>query len=114
LLAALSGKYLSEIGLYLIGINDQWKIKIPWWVAFLSSFIGAYSHVVIDSIMHADLEPFAPLSTTNNLLGIISASLLHKVCIYSGMFGGVLYFVINWLTNQFNISSKHRKKHNYF
>ncbi len=34
--SALSGKYLSELGLFIIGLNKKWQIKIAWWVSFLS------------------------------------------------------------------------------
>ncbi|MFC3152284.1 zinc dependent phospholipase C family protein [Litoribrevibacter euphylliae] len=94
LLAALTGKYLSEIGLFVLGLNHEWKVKIAWWVTFLSAFIGAYSHVLIDSIMHSDLEPFYPFDTYNPFLGFISIEALHKFCLYSGAVGGLLYFTI--------------------
>ena len=95
--SALSGKYLSEVGLFIMGLNKQWKIRIAWWVAFLSAFIGTYSHVVLDSIMHSDVQPLWPFNLSNNLLGIISISVLHQVCIYSALVGSVIYFITNWL-----------------
>lgn len=104
LFSAASGKYLSEIGLFVFGLNKQWKVKIAWWVSVLSAFIGTISHVLLDSIMHSDVEPFFPLTTNNMFLGLISVQSLHKVCLYSGLVGGALYFVINWLhkTNKAN------------
>jgi len=49
--AALTGKYLSELGLKLIGISkSENPISIAWWVVFLSAFVGSFSHVLIDSI----------------------------------------------------------------
>lgn len=33
--------------------------------------LGAYSHVVLDSIMHADLQPLSPFTPANPLLGAI-------------------------------------------
>lgn len=95
--SALSGKYLSLLGLYILEMNKNWQVRIPWWVAFLSAFIGSYSHVAIDSIMHADLEPFFPLNSYNPLLGVISSELLHKLCLAPAVVGGVLYFGVNWL-----------------
>lgn len=95
--SALSGKYLSEIGLYLLDLNPHWQVKIAWWVAFLSAFIGSFSHVLIDSIMHADMEPFFPFNAENELLGLVSVELLHKLCIYSALLGGALYYGIRWI-----------------
>lgn len=34
--SALSGKYLSKIGLHRRGLNRDWKVMIGWPVAFLS------------------------------------------------------------------------------
>jgi len=98
--SALSGKYLSELGLKLLGIYETSKekqtINIAWWVCFVSAFVGSFSHILLDSIMHADVEPFFPLQSVNHLLGIISISMLHKLCLYSGMLGGVIYYVVSW------------------
>lgn len=94
--SALSGKYLSEIGLFVLGLNPQRQVKISWWVCFLSAFIGTFSHVLLDSIMHSDVEPFFPASKGNMFLGLISIQALHKVCLYSGLVGGALYFAIIW------------------
>ena len=99
LFSALSGKYLAEVGLYLLGLNNGWQVTIRWWVALLSAFIGSYSHVLLDSIMHADVQPFFPWSQNNLFLSWLSVADLHKLCIYSGLVGGVIYFAINKLLN---------------
>jgi len=96
ILSALSGKYLSEIGLYILGLNKEWEIVIGWRVTFLSAFIGSFSHVLLDSIMHADVEPFFPLTSTNSIQGIISIEALHQLSIISGIIGGIVYFAINF------------------
>lgn len=95
--AAFTGKYLSELGLKLLNISTKDNlISIKWSVVFLSAFIGSFSHVLFDSIMHADVEPFFPLTLNNQFLGLISVSMLHKVCMYSGLIGAAIYFGINW------------------
>ena len=72
-IAVLTGKHLSEFGLRITGYsNDNKPIKIFWFVAFLSAFIGTYSHVVLDAIMHSDVEPYYPFSMTNNFISILS------------------------------------------
>jgi len=94
-LAALSGKYLSELGLIIL-ISVSPRIKIAWKVAFISAFIGTFSHVLMDSIMHGDVEPFFPASLANPFLGLISVSALHKVCLYTGLVGAGIFFLGNW------------------
>ncbi len=95
--AAITGKYLSELGLFILRLSKKPnQIKIAWWVVFLSAFIGTFSHVLIDSIMHADIVPFFPFSSENKILGLVSIDRLHKLCLYSGIFGAGLYFLVQF------------------
>lgn len=43
----------------------------------LGSILGAYSHVVLDSVMHADIQPFSPFSSANPLFGAVPLGALH-------------------------------------
>lgn len=96
--AGLTGKYLSELGLRILKIGREQPITIIWAVAFSSAFIGSYSHVVLDGIMHVDLEPFYPFTAHNGLLGLISVEALHKLCLYSGLLGAAVYYGVRlWL-----------------
>jgi len=103
-IAALSGKYLSELGLIILGVAKRsHPIKIAWWVAFLSAYIGTLTHVGLDSIMHADVEPFSPWFTENKLFGILNISQLHKLCLYSGLVGAGIYYAVRfWHTPGMN------------
>ena len=49
--------------------------------------LGAYSHVVLDSVMHSDIRPLAPFSSANALLGALSLSMLHIACVVLGLLG---------------------------
>jgi hypothetical protein len=102
LVSALTGKYLSELGLRLIG--QTYHLPIGWMIAIVSAFIGSYSHVLLDSLMHSDLEPFAPFTTFNPFLGILSVSALHKLCLYSSLLGGAMYFVVAHRLKRYNKS----------
>lgn len=95
--SAVTGKYLSQWGLSVISYSVRRGISIRWWVAFLSAFIGSYSHVVLDSMLYNDIEPFFPFSRSNELLGLISVSTLHRFCVYSGFIGAAAYFVLSYL-----------------
>ena len=60
---------------------------ITWISAAAGAFIGTWSHVALDSLMHADLHPFAPLSTDNPLLYAVTLDTLHLGCVVAGIFG---------------------------
>ncbi|WP_026973353.1 hypothetical protein [Aliagarivorans marinus] len=91
-LAALSGKHLSEFGLRLLELSSF--TPISWRTCFVSAFIGSYSHILLDSVMHSDMLPFYPLSEANGLLGLVSVATLHKFCYLSGAAGMVLYVLV--------------------
>jgi membrane-bound metal-dependent hydrolase YbcI (DUF457 family) len=52
--------------------------------------LGAFSHIVLDGIMHADMHPLAPWSGANPFFRVISLSTLHAACIISGIAGVLL------------------------
>lgn len=89
--AALTGKPLGELGLKILRMPDH--LPIRWPTAFLSAYIGTYSHILLDSIMHVDVAPLAPLRAGNLLQGVISIELLHILCIAAAAVGGGLYFI---------------------
>ena len=96
LIAAASGRYLAPIGLRLLRLEEDVTRYISWKVAFSSAFIGTYSHVALDAIMHRDMEPSMPFSTWNPILGVISVPSLHALCIYSGLIGAVVYLTVSY------------------
>ncbi|HCS64509.1 MAG TPA: hypothetical protein DIW64_10770 [Cellvibrio sp.] len=96
ILSAVTGKYLSQLGLWVLRLRPSATISISWSVVFLSSFIGSFSHVFLDSIMHSDVQPFFPATLSNPMWQIISVSLLHKLCLYSGLVGAAIYYFIRW------------------
>jgi len=63
------------------------SVSIPWRVAFVSAFLGTYSHVFLDSIMHEDIIPLSPFTATNPMLHVMSLSLLHLLCVGLGLVG---------------------------
>ncbi len=66
------------------------KVEINQAAIAFASILGAYSHIVLDSIMHSDIKPFYPFSESNHLLKIIDIYSLHELCIYSGIVGLII------------------------
>ena len=60
---------------------------VPWLVAFVSAWIGTGSHLLLDGLMHADMSPFAPLTSANPLLGMVSLDVLQVGCVLGGALG---------------------------
>jgi membrane-bound metal-dependent hydrolase YbcI (DUF457 family) len=64
----------------------------------LGGFAGTYSHVLLDSLTHADMEPFAPFSDANPLLGAVFLNTLHGFCLAAGIVG-VVVIGVRYLRN---------------
>lgn len=52
----------------------------------LGAALGAWSHVLLDSVMHADIRPLLPLSAGNVLYRFVDLQTLHLACIASALF----------------------------
>jgi membrane-bound metal-dependent hydrolase YbcI (DUF457 family) len=99
--SAVTGKYLSELGLLIIGISKRSNpIRMTWLIVFLSAFIGTFSHVLLDSLMHSDVQPFYPISLKNHFLGILSWEQIHKLCLYSGLIGTGIYYWVQFYSKK--------------
>jgi membrane-bound metal-dependent hydrolase YbcI (DUF457 family) len=56
----------------------------------IGAALGSYSHIVLDSIMHSDMQPLAPWSDKNPLLHLIALDTLHLACLVAGVLGILL------------------------
>ena len=101
--SALTGKYLSEFGLRLLRIVNNESFALTWRVTIPSAFIGTFSHVLLDSLMHSDMQPFFPFVADNPFLGNVSIEALHRFCIYSALIGGIFFLGNNYLRDRNNL-----------
>ncbi|WP_208640097.1 metal-dependent hydrolase [Massilia violaceinigra] len=85
--AALTGKPVSEFVLRLLKIPHQ---RISWLASCTGAFLGTLSHIVLDAIMHSDMRPWRPLSSSNGLLDLVSVNTLHLACLVLAVFGGTV------------------------
>ena len=60
--------------------------------SFTGAFVGAYSHIILDSLMHFDVKPFEPFFS-KTFVGIISSDLLHILLVGLFVFGSIVFFV---------------------
>jgi hypothetical protein len=51
----------------------------------LGTALGGYSHILLDSVTHADMAPLFPVSDRNGLLRYVSWDALHIVCTSLGL-----------------------------
>ena len=60
--------------------------------AFTGAFVGAYSHILLDSFMHFDVKPFEPFFG-KTFVGIISIDALHSSLVGLFIFGLIVFLV---------------------
>ena len=84
IVAALTGKPIG--GFVLARMRDS-PCPIPWTAAISGAFVGTFSHIAFDAVMHGDMRPWWPLSNTNHLLRVASIERLHLICLALGAIG---------------------------
>lgn len=87
LLSTAIGRPISNAALRVSALSDH---PISWSVALISALIGTYSHVVLDAVMHGDMNPLWPITHGNDLLGSLPLGTLHLLCVLAGLLGGGL------------------------
>lgn len=82
IVAALLSLFMSKALLKTINIQ---KIVI-------SSFLGVYSHIILDSPLYSDIKPFYPLSY-NPFYNVLSMSEVYNLCVFLFILGIVIYLL---------------------
>ncbi len=63
---------------------------------FNGALSGTLSHVVLDSLMHLDIRPFAPFSDANPFLGHFSHEGVYLFCTVAAITGGSGWIAAKW------------------
>ena len=77
------------------GIFPALDATISWRVSTFSAFVGTFSHVALDGLVHADMRPLMPLSSAKFVsLGL---SEMHLYCVVAGGIGALLMIGIRFV-----------------
>ena len=105
IICATLGKPICELGLRICNntLQNEKSLKSLRWLStdvkintissLIGAFAGAYTHLILDSVMHRDVVPLSPFTNINNLLGIISIENLQYACLGSFIIGLIIYIV---------------------
>ena len=99
---ALAGKPASQliksiwnhISKHCTDVDLSVPVRTSWLASATAATVGAYSHILLDSLFHPDIEPMQPWSTNNPLLCIIDPIMLQVGCVIVGIIG------LAWFLNQ--------------
>lgn len=67
--------------------------RIPVRPALVGALLGSWSHVLLDSMLYTDMEPFAPFSSSNALLGLLAGFKVYLLCVVLGVLGGIVLLI---------------------
>lgn len=77
--------------------KPPWKLVLPaFWPAAWGALFGAWSHVLLDSVMHSDITPLAPFDYGNPLFMALPVRQLHAWCVASALLGFALLGFRSW------------------
>ena len=85
-IAGIVGRPISSFVLRRLAIPHQ---PFTWLASFAGAYVGAFPHVLLDAIMHADMSPWWPVASGKQLLDVISIDQLHIACLVAGIVGAI-------------------------
>ncbi|MEM8501400.1 MAG: hypothetical protein AAF542_25550 [Pseudomonadota bacterium] len=96
ILATVLGKPIGQVFLLFLKYSDT---HISWKASATGAFLGTFTHILIDGVMHSDMAPWFPFTTNNNLLGLVSVADLHYFCLGAGVLGLGLLGIQSYFKN---------------
>jgi len=69
-------------------------VPITWAAAIIGGAVGGISHVLLDAIVHPDVQPLWPFSSSNPFLTDDSFYLMHYACALLGLVGSVAWLAL--------------------
>ena len=88
LLLFLTGQGLAHY-IKLPNLLGRQNLKFP--TVLIGGALGVYTHVLLDSITHKYLHPFAPVFKTYQPK--ISVLEIHLLCVFLGVIGGIILLI---------------------
>jgi membrane-bound metal-dependent hydrolase YbcI (DUF457 family) len=80
-------KYLNEfVALFGLRQESSFRQILP------AGFIGTYSHVLLDSFLYAEMNPFFPF-LGNPFVGVLTFGFVYNLCLILGVVGFFVYLL---------------------
>lgn len=86
-LAGAVGRPVSEFVLTRLRIAH---VPFTWTASFAGAFLGTFSHLALDALIHADIRPWRPFTDANPLYDLLSMTAVYRGCLVAGLAGAAL------------------------
>jgi hypothetical protein len=60
----------------------------------IGAFFGTFSHVILDSLIHHDIQPLLPFTGSNPVQGMVTHDEVYQACVVAGVIGAVTWSAI--------------------
>jgi len=87
-IGTLAGLIARPIGGFVLKLLRR-EQALTWRASFSGAFVGTFSHIGLDALMHADMNPWWPFTVDNPWLGLISVAQLNLLCLGLGAIGAL-------------------------
>lgn len=96
---------VATVALFLLALRVAARLRLPnpfGWQALTRLAVlggaaaGSYSHIVLDSVMHADIRPWAPFSAANAFYALISMEALQTLCLACAAAAALIVGLRQW------------------
>jgi hypothetical protein len=67
------------------------RVQTTWVASFTGAIFGAYSHILLDSLFHPDIEPLQPWSASNQLRDVMNPHGVEILCVVLGIAGAAWF-----------------------
>jgi len=68
------------------------SVPTTWTASLSAAFLGAYSHILLDSLYHSDIAPWQPWSAENPLHGSFHGHAVDRFCMIAGAIGLIWFY----------------------
>lgn len=72
---------------------EDWGKLFEFRSSSIAILFGGWSHVLLDSVMHADMWPLSVFLNSNMMLNSVSLETLHMACLWSFVGAGLIWVI---------------------
>lgn len=89
LIGSIAGVIGRPVSAFVLDMLPVRHTLFSWRASFAGAYVGTFSHVLLDAVMHADMAPWWPIVGGNALLGSVALDRLHVACVGAGVLGAL-------------------------
>lgn len=78
-------------------LDRRMPSRVAVWTGAL---FGTFSHVLLDGLIHHDMQPLAPFGSASPWLGLVEHDNLYSICATAGAAGAAAWVLLRWMQHR--------------